>query len=75
MAKKRNRVVSVPDDENKNMIIVSQIQKNDRVRKKVCVGASFSAHSSRTLNLHSEKNIEIMDKYRLIEKILKTRGY
>ena len=53
----------MPDDENKNMIIVSQIQKNDRVRKKVCVGASFSAYSSRILNLHAEKKIiEIMDK-------------
>ena len=41
--KKRNRTVSVPDDENESMIIVSQIQKNDRVRKKVCVGECFSA--------------------------------
>ena len=31
--KKHDRTVSVPDDENESMIIVSQIQKNDRVRK------------------------------------------
>ena len=43
--KKRNRTVSVADDGNENMIIVSQIQKNDRLRNKVllCVGKCFSA--------------------------------
>jgi hypothetical protein len=30
--KKHDRTVSVPDDGNENMIIVSQIQKNDRFR-------------------------------------------
>ena len=39
--KKHDRTVSVPDDANENIIIVSQIKKNDRVKKKVCVGASF----------------------------------
>ena len=35
LIKKYDRVVSVADDANENMIIVSQIKKNDRVRKKV----------------------------------------
>ena len=43
LIKNHDRVVSVADDANENMIIVSQIKKNDRVKKKVCVGASFSA--------------------------------
>ena len=30
-------------------------------------GASFLAYPSRALNLHPEKSIEVMDKYRLIE--------
>ena len=34
-SKKYDRVVSVLNDGNENMIIVSQIQKNDRVRKEV----------------------------------------
>ena len=60
--KKRNRIVSIPDDENENMIIVSRVQKNDRVRKEVSVfmGKSFSAYSS--CNLHPEKSIENMMK-------------
>ena len=41
--KNHDRTVSVADDANENMIIVSQIKKNDRLRKEVCVGASFSA--------------------------------
>ena len=35
LIKNHDRVVSVADDANENMIIVSQIQKNGRVRKKV----------------------------------------
>ena len=35
LIEKHNRVVSVADDANENIIIVSQIKKNDRVRKKV----------------------------------------
>ena len=45
------KVVSVSNDGNEHMIIVSQIQKNDRPKKKVCVGASFSAFSSCTYKL------------------------
>ncbi len=30
---KHDRAVSMADDANENMIIVSQIQKNDRIRK------------------------------------------
>jgi hypothetical protein len=44
--KNHDRTVSVADDENENVIIVSQIQKNDRLLKKevsVFLGASFSA--------------------------------
>ena len=33
--KKYDRVVSVSNDGNEHMIIVSQIQKNDKFRKKV----------------------------------------
>ena len=33
--KNHDRTVSVADDANKNMIIVSQIQKNDRLREEV----------------------------------------
>ena len=60
--------MSVADDANENMIIVSQIKKNDRVKKKVCVGKSFSAYSSRTSNLHPKKSIEVINKYRSIER-------
>ena len=35
--KKYDRVVSGADDENEHMIIVSQIQKNDRLKKEVFV--------------------------------------
>ena len=35
LIEKHDRIVSVADNENENMIIVSQIQKNDRVRKEV----------------------------------------
>ena len=41
--KKYDKVVCVSNGGNDNMIIVSQIQKNDRLRKKVLLGASFSA--------------------------------
>ena len=73
LIKKHDRVVSVPDDANENMIIVSQIQKNDRVRR--CEHCFSVAHLFRLVEhccyLHAEKNIEIMDKYRLIETRIK----
>ena len=43
MIKNHDRVVSVADDANENMIIVSQIKKNERLWKEVFVGKCFSA--------------------------------
>ena len=40
LIKNHDRFVSVADEENKNMIIVSQIQKNDRVGNEVLSCAS-----------------------------------
>ena len=66
MIEKHDRTVSGADDENKNMIIVSRIQKNDRLRKKVCVGASFRLVEN-CCYLHPEKSIKNMNKYQLIK--------
>ena len=35
MIEKHDRTVSVPDDGNENMIVVSEIQKNDKVKNEV----------------------------------------
>ena len=66
LIKKHDRSVSVSNDGNEHMIIVSQIQKNDRVRKKVCVGASFRL-VEHCCYLHPEKSIKNMNKYQLIK--------
>ena len=54
--KKYDRTVSAADDENKNVIIVSPIQKNDRIRKKVRVGASFRAQDAESDAFHHPSN-------------------
>ena len=61
---KHDRAVSMANDENESMIIVSQIQKKTGSER--CGGPSFSALT--LLYLHPKKSIEDINNNRLIEK-------
>ena len=68
LIKNHDRVVSVADDANENMMAVSRIEKSGRIKMEVVAVRWLMPLGLHGYNLQSEKDIEIMSKYRPIEK-------